>query len=100
MTSMACWKSSPVCLVPVVEDAETERFGQRQRHAGTAGIVTQQAIRVRDPGDGHPVLGLRVVDAVAAADDAARSRSDVEPAAQHLAGDAERHLLARPARAG
>ena len=35
-------------LVPVVEDADAERLGERQRQAGLAGVVAQQAVGVRD----------------------------------------------------
>ena len=68
-------------LVPVVEHTDAERLGQRERQPGAGGVVAQQPGGVHDPGDGHAVLGLGVVDAVAAGDVAATRACDVQPAA-------------------
>src|SRR5690606_28006686 len=83
-------------LVPVVQDAGPERLGEGERHAGPARVVAEEAVRVGDPGDGHAVLGLGVVHAVAAADVAAREGRDVQAAAQDLPRDLERQDVAGP----
>ncbi|GAA3098408.1 hypothetical protein GCM10017687_06540 [Streptomyces echinatus] len=83
-------------LVAVVEDAGAQRFGQGQRQPGPARVVAQQPPGIGDAGDGHAVLGFRVVDAVSAADVAAGLGGGVEAAAQHLAGEVEREPVAWP----
>ena len=83
-------------LVPVVQDPETERLGQRQRRAGFSGVVAQQGVGVAEAGDSQAVLRLRVVDAVATRKMGARLEADVGASAQHLGGELERDLVPRP----
>jgi amino acid efflux transporter len=87
----------PGRLVPGVEHAGAQRLGQGQRLPGPAGVDPQQRVRVGQPGDGHAVLGLGVVDAVPARDVAARRAGRVQAAAQHLGGQVRAQHLARPA---
>ena len=84
-------------LHPAVEDADAQRLGQRQRRPGDGGVVADDPVEVDQPRDGHAVLGLRVVDRVAAADVAAGLLGHLEPAAQHLGGQLGRQHVARPA---
>jgi amino acid efflux transporter len=84
-------------LVPGVEHAGAERLGQRQRLARAARVDPQQRVRVGQAGDGHAVLGLGIVDAVAARDVAARRAGRVQAAAQDLGGQVRAQHLARPA---
>src|SRR4051795_11742069 len=54
-------------LEPAVEYADAERLGQGQRRAGHRGVVADDPLDVDQAGDRHAVLGLGVVDRVAAA---------------------------------
>ena len=87
-------------LHPAVEHADAERLGQRQRRAGDRGVVADQPVEVDQPGDGHAVLRLGVVDRVAAADVAAGLLRHLEPAAQHLGGELGRAARRAASRAG
>ena len=84
-------------LVPGVEHPAADRLGQADRHPGPAGVDAQQRVRVGQPGHRHAVLGLRIVDAVPARQQAARVPGRVQPAAQHLAGQLEGQRGPRPA---
>ena len=87
----------PRRLVPVVQHADAERLGQADRQARLRGVVAQQPGRVGDAGDGHAVLGLRVVDALPAGEVHLRLAGDVHPAAQDLGQQLHRQHVARPA---
>jgi len=65
-------------LCRLFKHADAERLGERERYAGATGIDAKQALRVAQPGDRHPVLGLRVDDAVATGDVAAGFPPDLE----------------------
>jgi hypothetical protein len=82
--------------VPVVEDAETERLGQRQRAAGGRPVVAQQAVGVGEAGDRQAVLGFPVVDAVPAGEVRVGLGADVGAPAQHLGRELEGDQVARP----
>ena len=87
-------------LVPVVEHPDAQRLGEAEGQARPGGVVAQQAVRVGHAGDGHAVLRLGVVDAVAAGDGAAGQARDVEAAAQDLGGQLGGKDVARPAERG
>jgi hypothetical protein len=49
-------------LLPVVEQADTDRLGQGERQPGRGGIVARQPLGVGHTGHRHAVLGFRVGD--------------------------------------
>ena len=88
-------------LVAVVEDAEAERLGQRQRQSRAAPRRCAAAVSgSAEPGDGQAVLRLGVVDAVPAGEVRSRPRAHVGAAAQHLAPRARRGSRRAASRAG
>jgi hypothetical protein len=72
-------------LIAVATAPAPERLGQHERVAGAAAGVRQHRVGCDDAGDGHAVLGLRVVDRVAADERGAGGRRGVRAAAQDLA---------------
>ncbi len=75
---------------------DAERLGQHERVAVAQAGVGEDRVGCHLADDGQAVLGLGVVDAVAADHHEAALRPDVRAARQHLAEQRERQLVARP----
>ena len=84
-------------LVPVIEQSDADRLGERERQSGLGGVVAQQPVRMGDAGDRHAVLRLRIVDRVPAEHRAPRLGGDAQPAAEHLSHQLHRQHAAGPA---
>jgi hypothetical protein len=83
--------------VAVVEHSDAQRLGQADGQPRPRRVVAQDPLRVHQPGDRQPVLGLRIVNAVTAGHRRACSNPDVEPAAQNLRQELHRQDVAGPA---
>jgi hypothetical protein len=79
------------------DDAGAERLGEQELVTGASTHVAQHLLRMDEPGDRQTVLGLGVVDAVAAQDGRARLGGGVGPAAQDLSQHLHRQLADREA---
>ena len=84
-------------LVPVVQQSQADRLGQRDRQPRSGGVVAQQTVRVGHSRHRHAVLGLRVVDGVPTDHRAGRLGPHLHPATQHLGQQLHRQDAARPA---
>ncbi len=78
-------------------DAGAEGLGEEEGVAGARADVPQDPVGVDEPGDRQAVLGLRVVDGVAAQDRRAGEPRRLRAAAQHLAEHVHRQLPDGPA---
>ena len=97
MVATACGKHLAGLLVPAVEHADPERFGERERLTRRPGVGAKQPIRGRNAGDRHAVLGLRVVDAVATGDRAPCLGGDRKATAEDVGCERHGQEVARPA---
>jgi hypothetical protein len=78
------------------DHAGADRLGEDQPVPGLRPVDGQQRGRVGQAGHGQAVLGHRVVDRVAARDEAPGLRRHLRAAAQHLAQDGEVEPVGRP----
>ncbi len=78
-------------------DPAAERLREEEHVARARAHVPEDAIGVDDAGDRHPVLGLGVVDRVAAEDGRAGEPRRLRAAAQDLSEQLHRELRDRPA---
>ena len=89
--------TSPVAFIRLLSTPTPSGLVSDSGVPGDRGVVADQPVEVDEPGDRHAVLGLGVVDRVAAADVAAGLVRDLQAAAQHLGGELGGQHVARPA---
>ena len=99
ITSIAVARSAAVAsprFTAVEMHSESDRLGQHQRVAGFRGRVREHRVGVDGADHRQAVLRLRVVDRVAAGDEAAGRRGRRGPAVEHARQQLERQPFARP----
>ena len=97
MVATACGNTSPVDLCRLLSTPTPSGLVRLKGRPARAASLRSKRSGSADAGDGHAVLRLGIVDAVAAGDEAAGLSGDVEAAAQHLLRQLERQDVARPA---